>query len=93
MSEEQAKKKKDESKDVKEELTEDELKGVSGGDGVITDVPGNPLGSLKEELTDDELKGLPGGVGVENTGYDSAGKGQKNTHVGAYGAYNSPQNH
>ena len=34
MSEEQAKKKKDESKDVKEELTEDELKGVSGGRGV-----------------------------------------------------------
>jgi len=34
MSEEQAKKKKDESKDVKEEFTEDELKGVSGGRGV-----------------------------------------------------------
>ena len=56
MTEEQAKKKKDESKDVKEELTED------------------------------ELKCLPGGVGVENTG-------QKNTHVGAYGGYDSPQNH
>ena len=43
-------------------VTEDELKGVSGGDGVVTDVPGNPLGSLKEELTDEELKGLSGGV-------------------------------
>jgi hypothetical protein len=51
---------------------------------------------LKEELTEDELKGVPGGVGVENTGYDSAGgngRGQKNLHIGAYGAYNSPQNH
>ena len=49
---------------------------------------------LKEELTEDELKGVPGGVGVENTGYDSAGdgsRGQKNTHIGAYGAYNCPQ--
>ena len=34
MSEEQAKRKKDESKDFKEELTEDELKGLSGG-GVV----------------------------------------------------------
>ena len=61
MTEEQDKKEK-ETPELKEELTEDELKGVSGGDGVVTDVPGNPLGSLKEELTDEELKGLSGGV-------------------------------
>ena len=49
-------------KNIKEELTEDELNGVSGGDGVVTDVPGNPLGSLKEELSDEELKGVSGGA-------------------------------
>ncbi|WP_137024901.1 hypothetical protein [Synechococcus sp. UW179A] len=54
----------EDTKNIKVELTEDELKGVSGGDGVVTDVPGNPLGSLKEELTEDELKGLSGGAGV-----------------------------
>ena len=48
-------------KNIKEELTEDELNSVSGGDGVVTDVPGNPLGSLKEELTEDELKSMSGG--------------------------------
>ena len=55
---------KEDTKNIKDELTEDELKGVSGGDGVVTDVPGNPLGSLKEELTEEELKGLSGGAGV-----------------------------
>ena len=56
-------------KNIKEELIEDELNGVSGGDEVVTDVPGNPLGSLKEELSEDELKGVDGG------GHDRMGMG------------------
>ena len=46
-------------KNIKEELTEDELNGVSGGDGGNW----NGNGSLKEEFefTDDELKGVTGG--------------------------------
>ena len=55
-------KKEKQSPKLKEELTEDELKGVSGGDGVVTDVPGNPLGSLKTELSDEELRGVTGGA-------------------------------
>ena len=47
-------------KNIKEELTEDELKVVSGGDGAVA-VPENPLGSPAKELTDDELKGQSGG--------------------------------
>ena len=50
-------KKDKQSQELKEELTEDELNGVSGGDGA--NWTGN--GSLKEELTDDELKGVDGG--------------------------------
>ena len=51
----------EDTKSIKEELTEDELNGVSGGDGAVA-VPDNPLGSLKEELSDEELKGVSGGV-------------------------------
>ena len=53
-------------KNIKEELTEDELKGVSGGDGAVA-VPDNPLGSPAKELTDDELKGLSGGNNTDIT--------------------------
>ena len=57
----------EDTKSIKEELTEDELKGVSGGDGAVA-VPDNPLGSPVIDLTDDELKGATGGHGVQNTG-------------------------
>ena len=54
-------KKEKETSELEEEVTDDELKNVRGGDGVVTDVPGNTLGSL-EELSDEELSGLSGGV-------------------------------
>ena len=42
-------KKEKESPELKEELTEDELKGVSGGGGgVVTKVPGNPGAVLRK---------------------------------------------
>ena len=44
-------------KNIKEELTEEELKGVDGGAQTIR----NP----NEELSDEELKGVTGGVGYE----------------------------
>ena len=50
----------EDTKNTKEELTEDELKGVSGGDGAVA-VPDNPMGSPVKELTDDDLEGLNGG--------------------------------
>ena len=62
-------------KNIKEELTEDELKGVSGGDGAVA-VPDNPLGrGIKEVLTDDELRGVDGGSApaVPETGIPGCG--------------------
>ena len=40
MTEEQPKKKKEESPELKEELTEDELKGMSGGHKHVLPLPG-----------------------------------------------------
>ena len=61
-------------KNIKEELIEDELKGVSGGDGAVA-VPDNPLGSPTIELTEDELKGVSGGATPGGVGWKSVDAG------------------
>ena len=52
-------KKENESLELKEKLTDEELSGLSGGHKHVHPLPGN------EELTEDELSGISGGENIK----------------------------